>query len=196
MKKLISMLMVFAMLLTLFVGCKASETEETTTETTEEVTEEITEEVTEDAGTVNTDSLEGIIEAIYAANPVEFAPMTMPLDLTDTSVETLEWNQTYTGLASGELLSEAVVSEAMIGAIPFSMVLVRVADEANVQTVADGMKAGINQRKWVCVFADDLMVVAKGDIVMLVMIGSDYGTAQSFVDAFTTVMGEPDYIAQ
>ena len=41
-----------------------------------------------------------------------------------------------TGLDSAEEISEAAVSEAMIGSIPYSMVLVRVKDAANARAVA------------------------------------------------------------
>jgi hypothetical protein len=203
MKKTIAMLLCAALMLTLFVGCKSSETQEPTTEptteapteTTTETTEETTEEITEEAPAVDTSSLEGIINGILSANPVEFSPMVMPLDLTDTSEDGLWAIQSYTGLENAESITEGAFCEAMIGAIPFSLVMVRTAEGADVNAVADAMKAGINQRKWVCVMADDLQVVAKDDIVMLIMIGSDYGTSQSFVDAFTTVVGSPDYTA-
>jgi hypothetical protein len=195
MKKTIAMLLCAALMLTLFVGCKSSETQEPTTEptteapteTTTETTEETTEEITEETPAVDTSSLEGIINGILSANPVEFSPMVMPLDLTDTSEDGLWAIQSYTGLENAESITEGAFCEAMIGAIPFSLVMVRTAEGADVNAVADAMKAGINQRKWVCVMADDLQVVAKDDIVMLIMIGSDYGTSQSFVDAFTTL---------
>jgi hypothetical protein len=197
MKKTIAMLLCAALMLTLFVGCKSSETQEPTTEptteapteTTTETTEETTEEITEEAPAVDTSSLEGIINGILSANPVEFSPMVMPLDLTDTSEDGLWAIQSYTGLENAESITEGAFCEAMIGAIPFSLVMVRTAEGADVNAVADAMKAGINQRKWVCVMADDLQVVAKDDIVMLIMIGSDYGTSQSFVDAFAEVCG-------
>jgi hypothetical protein len=79
----------------------------------------------------------------------------------------------------------------MMGSIPYSMVLTRAADAANAEAVADAMKAGIDQRKWICVEADDLLVTACGDVVMLIMVGSDTGmTSQAFVDAFQKVCAE------
>ena len=77
-----------------------------------------------------------------------------------------------------------------MGSIAFSMVMVRVAEGADAMAVAEAMKANINPRKWVCVEADDLMVAGYGDVVMLIMVSSQNGmTAQSFVDAFQTVVG-------
>ena len=54
------------------------------------------------------------------------------------------------------------------------------------------MKAGINPRKWVCVEADDLQVVASEDVVLLLMVSSqlsDSVTSQQIVDAFREVCG-------
>ena len=60
----------------------------------------------------------------------------------------------------------------------------------DVKAIAEGMKNGIDPRKWICVEADDLKVAGFGDVVMLIMVNSDSGmTAQSFVDAFAKVAG-------
>ena len=57
------------------------------------------------------------------------------------------------------------------------------------------MASSIDQRKWMCVEADDLQVAGWGDVVMLIMVSSDSGlTSQSYVDAFAEVCGaEPDF---
>ena len=76
-----------------------------------------------------------------------------------------------------------------MGSLAFSMVLVRVADGADAKSVAESMKSGIDTRKWICVEANDLLVANSGDIALLVMVDSNNGlTAQSFVDAFNTVV--------
>lgn len=194
MKKFMTMLLVLTLALSALAGCGAKETEQTTVPTTQAPTELPTEAAKPEL----TDSLETVIDKIYQQQPVEFAVGTSVLDLTDTSEDGLWRLKSYTGLDSAELIREAAASEAMIGSIPYSMALVRVTDPANAQTVAESMKAGIDPRKWICVEADDLMVCGYGDVVMLVMIGSQYAesglTAQSFVDAFAAVCGaEPDF---
>lgn len=206
MKKFAAVFMALTMVLTLFVGCGTADTGETTesteagsenveatTEATSQAaTEESTEEIT-DAAPVVDKSLEEIIDEIYTNNPVEFATMTMALNLEDTSEDGL-WALNYnTGLENADMITEAVVSEAAIGSTPFSMVLVRV-QPGLAAPVADAMRAGINQRKWICVEADDLMIVTCEDVVMLVMIGSNLGKADSFVTAFAAVVGEPEYV--
>jgi len=87
------------------------------------------------------------------------------------------------------------VFEPMIGSIAFSMVMVRVAPGEDIKSVAEAMKSGINPRKWVCVEADDMLVTGYRDVVMLIMLDTSYDlTAQSFVDAFGKVVGEPEFV--
>ena len=201
MKKFVSVLLALTMVLSL-AACGGEKTPETTVapettvpETTVAPTDAIVDDTTEETmPEADPSSLEGIINSIYAVNPVEFMTGSIPVDLTDTSDDGLWTLTSFTGLENADLINEAWVSEAMIGSIPYSLVLVRVTDAANAETVADAMKSGINQRKWICVEADDLKVTASGDVVMLVMIGSENGNAQSFVDAFASVMGSTDFV--
>lgn len=166
MKKAITFLLALVMVFAM-VGCSAKETEKVPL----------------------TAKLEGIVDEIYETQPIELNVVTMPVDITDT-----EWSlKSYTGLSSGEKIKEAVASESMIGSIPYSLVLVRVNDAADARAVAEEMKAGIDTRKWICVEADDLMVSGYCDVIMLVMVGSEYAqsglTAQAITDAFAGVCG-------
>ena len=193
MKKLIAMLLALAMVFAM-AACGATENKETepateaTTEATEavteEVTEEATEEVVEDEFVVELSAMETLLNSIVEIQPVEFMGMAAPVDLTDADAVLY-----MTGLESVEGVTEAASFEPMIGSIPFSMVAVQVAEGADAEAVAEAMKNGIDTRKWVCVEANDLMVVTHENVVLLVMVNSDNGfTAQSFVDAFNTVV--------
>ena len=114
----------------------------------------------------------------------------IPVDLTDSSEDGLWAIKSYTGLEDASQISEAAAFEPMMGSMAFSMVMVRTAEGADVKAVAEGMKTGIDPRKWICVEADDLKVAGFGDVVMLIMVNSDSGmTSQSFVDAFAQVCG-------
>ena len=145
-------------------------------------------------------SIEGTMEElatkVIEQQPVEFMGGFMPVDLTDTSEDGLWAIKSFTGLDSAENITDLAVYEPMMGSLAFSMVMVRVAEGADVKTVAEAMKANIDQRKWVCVEADDLLVAGYSDVVMLIMVGSETGmTAQSFVDALKTVVGaEPAFV--
>lgn len=178
MKKKLSVFLAAAVVLSLLSGCAGSAPEETTAPAVKV------------EGTV-----EELLDKVVAEQPVEFAAGTMTIDLTDTSEEGLWVIKNNTGLDSASVLTEAAVYEPMIGSIAFSMVMVRVAPGEDTKAVAEAMKSGINPRKWVCVEADDLLVTGYGDVAMLIMVDSSYDlTAQSFVDAFGKVVGEPDFV--
>ena len=135
-------------------------------------------------------TMEELVNKVIEAQPVEFMGGIMPVDLADTTEDGLWAIKSFTGLDSAEGLADIAVYEPMMGSIPFSLVMVRVAEGTDAKTVAEAMKANIDQRKWICVEADDLQVVGYGDVVMLIMVGSDTGmTSQSFVDAFKGVAG-------
>ena len=171
MKKIVSVVLALAMVLSL-AACGGKKTEET----------------------VPTLSVEGTMEELLnktiELRPVEFMGGVIPVDLTDSSEDGLWALKSYTGLDSAESITEAAAFEPMMGSLAFSMVLVRVAEGAGSKAVAEAMKSGIDTRKWICVEADDLKVAGFGDVVMLIMVNSDSGmTAQSFVDAFAKVAG-------
>ena len=175
MKKIFAMLLAVVMMFSL-VACGGKTAEPTTAPT--------------DATVKVEGTMEELLNKVVEINPVEFMGGTMPIDLTDTSEDGL-WNIKYnTGLDSAEGLTDAAVFGPMMGSMAFSMVMVRTAEGTDVKTVAEGMKNGIDPRKWICVEADDVQVVSFGDVVMLIMVDSTSGlTSQSFVDAFAQVCG-------
>lgn len=132
-------------------------------------------------------ALVDVIDSIYGIVPVDLGLFTDSLDTTDS-----EMMPFYTGLTDLSHVKEAAFSEPMISSQAYSMVIVRVDDEANTADVAAAMKAGINPRKWVCVEADDLQVVSYRDVVLLFMVSStlsDVVTSQDVVDAFKQICG-------
>ena len=170
MKKVISMLLAFAMVFGLTACGGSAEPEQTVPAVSLEGT------------------MEELVNQVITEQPVEFMGGIMPVDLADTSEDGLWAIKYYTGLDNAEQIEDVAVYEPMMGSIAFSLVMVRAKDEVATKTLAESMKAGIDQRKWICVEADDLMVTGFGDVVMLIMVGSDSGmTAQSFVDAFQKV---------
>ena len=170
MKKVISVLLAFAMVFGLTACGSPAEPEQTVPAASLEGT------------------MEELVNQVITEQPVEFMGGIMPVDLADTSEDGL-WAIKYnTGLENAGQIEDVAVYEPMMGSIPFSLVMVRAKDGVGTKTLAESMKAGIDQRKWICVEADDLKVAGFGDVVMLIMVGSDTGlTAQSFVDAFQRV---------
>ena len=172
MKKVISILLAFAMVFGLTACGSSAEPEQTVPAVSLEGT------------------MEELVNQVITEQPVEFMGGIMPVDLADTSEDGLWAIKYYTGLDNAEQIEDVAVYEPMMGSIAFSLVMVRAKDEVATKTLAESMKAGIDQRKWICVEADDLQVVGYGDVVMLIMVGSETGmTSQSFVDAFKGVAG-------
>ena len=133
-------------------------------------------------------TLEDLTSTLYEANPVEFmVGPAMAVELTD--VDAL---YAYLGLESAEGIAEATWSESMIGAQPYSLVLAKVSEGADMEAIKNAMFNGINTRKWICVNANELRVVSSADVIMLVMAGSEFapGLADSMVEAFKANVGE------
>ena len=172
MKKLLSVLLAMTLCATALTGCRRAEPEGTTTAATSAL-----------AGKTLTE----IVDMIYRQHPMELSLVTMDVALEDAYAV-----KSYLGLDSGDKIAEAVTSESGFGSQAYSLVLCRVKDPADAQNVARQMFDGIDRRRWICVEADDLMVSAFGDLVLLVMIDSAYAemaTAQQLTNAFASING-------
>lgn len=197
MKKILALILAALMMMTVLVACGDK------TETGDDVNNDIVENDdtaadNNDDTAENNDSAENndaaagetpaeIIVKLNEHKQPQFMIGEISVDLADSDAVLY-----YTGLESAEKIKEVSVFEAMMGSQAFSVVVARLNDAADAEEVANGMKNGIDQRKWVCVEADDLRVVAAGDLVMLVMISSEYAadvTAADYVDAFTSYVG-------
>ncbi len=146
-----------------------------------EMTPETGAEVTADA------ELSGMVDQIYEAYPVELMMMTTSaVDLSDES-----WLTYNTGLTAeqGTLVDAGVLSESMTGSQAYSMVLLRVKDEADAQTIADAVLNNIQMNKWVCTMADKARVVTFGDKVLFVMSNSELADVDALIDAVPDALG-------
>lgn len=180
MKKILSLTIVAALIMSLLVGCsnnKPGKDEDKPSTTKPSSTQ----------GASLQGDLSKIIDEIYKKKSPDLSLQTLPVDLSDKDAV-----KAFTGLTDVSKVKEASASEAMIGSQAYSLVLVRVKDSKDAEAVANDMKKGIDQRKWICVEADDLRVVAYQDVVMLMMVSTDLAdtvTADQIVDAFKSVCG-------
>lgn len=146
-----------------------------------EMTPETGAEVTADA------ELSGMVDQIYEAYPVELMMMTTSaVDLSDES-----WLTYNTGLTAeqGALVDAGVLSESMTGSQAYSMVLLRVKDEADAQTIADAVLNNVQMNKWVCTMADKARVVTFGDKLLFVMSNSELADVDALIDAVPDALG-------
>ncbi|WP_303914626.1 hypothetical protein [Subdoligranulum variabile] len=146
-----------------------------------EMTPETGAELTADA------ELSGMVDKIYEAYPVELMMMTTSaVDLSDES-----WLTYNTGLTAeqGALVDAGVLSESMTGSQAYSLVLLRVKDEADAQTIADAVLDNVQMNKWVCTMADKARVATFGDKVLFAMSNSELADADALMAAVPDALG-------
>lgn len=177
-------------------ACGAPASEESTatpapTATPEASTPEDSSENTGDMGVAEVaepdSELSALVDSIYEAYPVELMMMqTTAIDLADES-----WLTYNTGLTAEQaaLVDAGVKSESMTGSQAYSLVLLRVKDAADAQTVADAMLENIDPAKWVCVMADQQRVVTFDDKVLFVMASSELTDVNALIDALPEALG-------
>lgn len=188
MKKLLALIMVAIIVVMAFAACgnknAGGNTPAESTGTTEQTTTE--NEGKAEGNDLSASSPSEIIDLIYAQKSPELKIQTMDVDLSDADAV-----KSYTGLDDASPIKEAAASEALIGSQAYSLVLVRVKDAADAETVANKMYSGIDPRKWICVEADDMNVAYSGDLVMLIMLQSNFEniSSEDIVNAFKTVVG-------
>lgn len=146
-------------------------------------------EVTPDDGTVAEPDAElsAMVDSIYQAYPVELLMMTTSaVDLGDES-----WCTYNTGLDAEQAakVDAGVLSESMTGSQAYSLVLLRVKDEADAQTIADAVLNNIQMNKWVCTMADKARAATFGDKVLFVMSQNDLADVDALMDAAAGALG-------
>lgn len=89
----------------------------------------------------------------------------------------------YFGVDKPAGTKEAFVSEPMVGAMPFSITLLRVEGDADLAALASDIKSSVDPRRWICVEASFVETAVRGDVILLVLDG-DNARGQEIIDAF------------
>lgn len=145
------------------------------------VTPESGAELTADA------ELSGMVDKLYEAYPVDLMMLTTrAVDLNDES-----WLTYNTGLNAEQAakVDAGVLSESLTGSQAYSLVLLRVKDEADAQTIADAVLDNIQMNKWVCTMADKARVATFGDKVLFVMSNSELTDVDALMAAVPDALG-------
>lgn len=146
MKKL-SLVLVCTLLLALFAGCGASSSSAA-------------------AGGNIPGTLEEIMEKLYEGIDQNNMPMVGNVELTADNAES------FVGVPASDF-KEGLASDAMINAIAHSVCLLRAEDAAAAEELAKAVEENADPRKWICVEAEKKVVEQRGDLVLLVMSGTD-----------------------
>ncbi len=130
-----------------------------------------------------TGTLEEIVDKIYANETAtdEIASLATNEVLLD-DVDNLTYNL---GVASADAIERAVVSEPMMSSIAYSLALVKAKEGADIEALKNEILEGVNYRKWFCVAAEKIAVANCGDIIMMVM--SSEENVDAILAAFSTV---------
>lgn len=111
-------------------------------------------------------NIEGSLTDIMAKLYDGVAEEKMPMMLDNVTLD--EENFEYYAFADVKY-KEAIASESMTGSIPHSVVLIRLEDAKDADAAVKDIKENANPRKWVCVEAENVEVLSKGDLVVLIM---------------------------
>lgn len=131
--------------------------------------------------------LSAMVDSVYEAYPVELMMMqTTAIDLNDEA-----WLNYNTGLNAEQaaLVDAGVKSESMTGSQAYTLVLLRVKDPADAQTIADAMLENMDPARWVCVMADKMRVATFDDKVLFVMTSSELTDIDALFDAVPGALG-------
>lgn len=134
--------------------------------------------------TVNSnEDLLALVDKLYEGQKGLFSSLqNEAVDVTDN-----DFIQYYTGLENGTNLEYVVTSEPMISSQAYSLVLAKVKNGVDANSVAKEMSEKVNTSKWICVSAEKLYVTSSGDIVFLVMSSEDM--AKPIYEKFKTLAG-------
>lgn len=192
MKKIIALILVAVMLAALASCGKDPNNESTsssssTSATTESTKNEQTTETTTTSDPVTPPEkkeLADIISATYEKHPISIGVSTDKLDL-ELDADTIQF---ISAVKSIDKVSEISISGPMMAPPAYQMVVVRVKDASDAESVAKEMLENANPAKWVCVQAECVRVGVCGDTIMMVMYSVDDATA--LINAFGEVCGE------
>ncbi|HAE41757.1 MAG TPA: hypothetical protein DCG34_02420 [Clostridiales bacterium] len=161
MKKLVAVILMAMMIITL-IGCQNQT------------------EVSEDT-TANIDmTLEEIIDEMYAKSEMEWPK------LVKTAVN--EENMAYMLGVTNFEFEEALASEPMMSAQAHSVVLVKVDNTDNLETIKKDIKENVDGRKWICVGVEDDNIIVDSAHNYIVLIMDNEGS-EALQDAFHQIMG-------
>lgn len=82
----------------------------------------------------------------------------------------------FTGLESNDNIDFVVVSEPLINAQAYSLIVVKVKDKSNVEDIKKEMYDNIRMDKWICVSAEKLYITNYDNIIFAIMSSDDWAT--------------------
>lgn len=82
----------------------------------------------------------------------------------------------YTGLSDSSNVDYIVISEPLMNAQAYSLVVLKVKDTSKIESMKQEMYDNIDMAKWICVSADKMYITNSNDIIFMVMASEDWAT--------------------
>lgn len=140
-----------------------------------------------------TEDVTAFIEKVY--EEVGESNMPMMVEHRELDLEDLDALAFNTGLDSADGVSRVVISESMVGSIPYSMLYITVAEGTKPEDIQKQVMENVDPAKWICVWAEKQVSMTLGDDVFFVMGAEDtvdavVSAAQQVAEAEFSKIGE------
>ena len=99
------------------------------------------------------------------------------LETMKVDIKNIDEVTSYTGLKTNDGIESIVVSVPLITAQAYSVAIVRVKDNADVEKIKQEMFDNIDMRRWICVSAEQLYITNSGNVIFSVMADKDIAKA-------------------
>ena len=99
------------------------------------------------------------------------------LETLKVDIKNIDEVTSYTGLKTNDGIESIVVSEPLVTAQAYSVAIVRVKDNADVEKIKQEMLDNIDMRRWICVSAEQLYITNSGNVIFSVMADKDVAKA-------------------
>lgn len=95
------------------------------------------------------------------------------LETMKVDIKNIDEVTSYTGLKTNDGIESIVVSEPLITSQAYSVAIVKVKDNADVEKIKQEMLDNIDMRRWICVSAEQLYITNSGNVIFSVMADKD-----------------------
>lgn len=131
------------------------------------------------SGKENTSSLETTKDIIKMINSInkDNKNVLPELETMKIDVKNIDEVTSYTGLTSNDNIESIVVSVPMMTAQAYSVAVVKVKDNADVEKIKQEMLDNIDMRRWICVSAEQLYITNSGNVIFSIMTDKDIAKA-------------------
>ena len=115
--------------------------------------------------------MESVYSDVYTGLSDDEKPMLGNINVSEDMQDNIAY---YIGTEDIEY-EEILASEPMMGSIAHSVVLVRMKENADIETAKKAIKENVDPRKWICVEVpeDKVIVESKGNVIILIMVADD-----------------------